>query len=139
MRTATSCGVILLREQPVRSVLVLRLFHNHDLPKGHLEPGEDERGCALRELFEETSIPADALRVDPAFRATTRYRARVPGGMVDKTLIVFLAWLDRDLPITLTEHHGYAWIAWDNRAVVDSRIIQPLFAAAAAWLERPPA
>ncbi|MBA3683805.1 MAG: NUDIX domain-containing protein [Planctomycetes bacterium] len=129
MRSATSCGVVLLRERPVRSVLVLRLYRNHDLPKGHLEAGEDERGCALRELVEETAIPADAVRLDPTFRATTRYHARVPGGMVDKTLVVFLGWIERDVPIRLTEHHGFAWIPWANREIVDSRIIRPLFAA----------
>jgi ADP-ribose pyrophosphatase YjhB (NUDIX family) len=42
------------------------------LPKGHIEPGEDARAAALREVEEESGVVA----ADPAYVGYAAYRAR---------------------------------------------------------------
>lgn len=134
----TSCGVLLARERPEPAILVLRIFKVHDLPKGRREPGEDELACALRELREETAIPADAIEILPDHRLTTVYEVRSDQGPVRKTLIVFPARLARDAPIRLTEHHGWRWWPWRERATIPGRVVPTIVALAEKELGGPP-
>jgi 8-oxo-dGTP pyrophosphatase MutT (NUDIX family) len=56
VRQPLSCGFLILRGQPVDSFLLMKHPRRWDLPKGHLDEGETELQCALRELQEETGI-----------------------------------------------------------------------------------
>ncbi|MFM7149407.1 MAG: bis(5'-nucleosyl)-tetraphosphatase [Gemmataceae bacterium] len=110
-----SCGVIVFRRDPDLSFLLLRQPTRFDLPKGHVEKGEDETTCALRELAEETGLTSEIIKLEPGFRFTTKYypRYRKFGGrVVEKTVVIFLGWLQDERPVTLTEHTGYEWIRW---------------------------
>ena len=49
------------------SFLLLKHPNRWDLPKGHVDPGETNKECALRELEEETGIQAQDLIIDPDF------------------------------------------------------------------------
>ena len=115
MHKIKSCGVVVFRREPELSFLVLTQPHRFDLPKGHLEAGEDETTCALRELYEETGLTADVVRLESGFRwATTyypRYR-RLHGQTVAKTVVVFLGWLLEERPVVVTEHTGHEWVPW---------------------------
>ena len=89
MREVKSCGFLVMK--PDRSFLLMTLLKRFDLPKGHMEPGENEMQTAFRgrrrqrsrsisarhrivsqlfilELMEETSIQSTELDVDPNFR-----------------------------------------------------------------------
>lgn len=44
------------------------------LPKGHIEPGETEEDCALREIYEETGVRAE---IEPGFQETISYSVGV--------------------------------------------------------------
>ena len=68
-----SCGVLVVRGDPVREVLLMIHPTRLDIPKGHIEEGETDIQCALRELEEETGIAADNIVLDPEFQFTTRY------------------------------------------------------------------
>lgn len=46
-------------------LLMIRLRGRWDLPKGHVEMGEEAREAALREVCEETGIVADVVEDDP--------------------------------------------------------------------------
>lgn len=46
-------------------LLMIRLRGRWDLPKGHVEMGEEAREAALREVREETGIVADVVEDDP--------------------------------------------------------------------------
>jgi bis(5'-nucleosidyl)-tetraphosphatase len=132
-----SCGFLIIRGDPIREFLLMRHADRWDLPKGHVDPGESEMECALRELEEETGISADDIEILDGFRFTTNYpvRSKRDIRMIDKTLIVFLARLKRDVQIDPTEHGGYQWFAWNPPHKIQERTIDPLLAAVDAFLQ----
>lgn len=133
-----SCGFLILRREPELSFLLMQHAHRLDLPKGHVDAGESEMECALRELVEETGITANDIDVDPEFRFTTEYTVhskRVPGGVARKTLVMFLAWLRRPVEIQPTEHPGFEWFRWNPPHAIQQQTIDPLLAAVAEHLQ----
>src|SRR5215510_1560913 len=114
MPAQKSCGFLIVRGDAAREFLLMRHVDRWDLPKGHVDPGETEIECALRELREETGIAADDIEVISGFRFTHHYpvRGKHDGRLYDKTLVVFLARLLRDVPIQPTEHGGHQWFPW---------------------------
>ena len=132
MERIKSCGVLLFRSEPKRSFLLMRHADRWDLPKGHVDAGETETQCALRELWEETGIEANAIRIDPQFRYTLEYQVpwRDAGGQLrDKQLVVFLAELTKPAEIKLTEHLGYQWFEWNPPHRIQEQTIDGLLAA----------
>lgn len=129
-----SCGVLVVKGTPIREFLLMRHADRWDLPKGHVDPGESEIECALRELEEETGIPSDAIELDPDFRFTHDYRViDRTGAPRDKTLVVFLGTLIRDVEILLSEHPGYEWFLWPP-ASIQTQTIDPLLEAVRQFL-----
>ena len=131
MRQLKSCGVILFRREPERAFLLMKHPERWDLPKGHVDEGESELECALREMEEETGIPREAVRIDDTFRFAEVYYPvykRYPGEKIEKTLVVFLGWLDSDRPISLTEHAGHEWILWNPPHRIQKNTVDPLLA-----------
>lgn len=132
MRQVKSCGVLVVRGDPVDSFLLMRHSRRLDLPKGHVDPGETDLECALRELREETGIPEDALDLDPSFRFHTEYYVRYrefDNQLAKKTLVIFLGKLKREIEIVPTEHQGYAWLPWSPPHKIQRETIDPLLAA----------
>lgn len=130
MATIKSCGFLLYREHPSRSFLLMKHADRWDLPKGHVDPGETKIQAAYRELYEETGIHADDIRMDGRFKYKQKYT--VPGkrygrtGVLQKTLIVYLAELLRDVPIKAEEHLGYEWFEWAPPHKIQEKTIDPL-------------
>src|SRR5215510_13107135 len=98
-----SCGFVIVRGQPIRELLLMRHADRWDLPKGHVDPGESDTQCALRELREEAGIVATDIEVLDGFRFETHYqvRGKRDGKLYDKTLVLFLARLKRDVSISV--------------------------------------
>jgi bis(5'-nucleosidyl)-tetraphosphatase len=132
-----SCGVLVFRRQPAVEFLLLRHSDRWDLPKGHVDAGESETTCALRELAEETGIlPAD-IRLEPERRYVQEYWVRQKRHGPEprrKHLIIFPGWLLRDCPIRLTEHLDHRWFPWKPPHQIQAQTIDPLLAAATGWL-----
>jgi bis(5'-nucleosidyl)-tetraphosphatase len=107
-----------------------------DLPKGHVDPGETEMQCALRELHEETGITADDIETIDGFRFLLQYpvREKRNGRLYDKTLVVFLARLVREVRIDPTEHGGYQWFPWQPPHKIQERTIDPVLAAVEGFI-----
>ena len=131
VRTAKACGVLVIREQPRLSFLLMRHPTRYDLPKGHVEPGESERDSALRELQEETGIGPEDVCIDAEFRFETSYRipASAQSPPVQKSVVIFLGRLLRDVEIQTSEHSGFLWVDWQPPHQIQPETIDPLLAA----------
>lgn len=127
-----SAGILLFRDQPVRSFLLMRHKKQWDLPKGHVERGETELEAALRELGEETGIPASSIQLDPTFRFELKkfFKGAYVGALsTEKSFVVFLGTLTEPVEIVPTEHEDFQWFAWDPPHPVDQWLIGPLLEA----------
>ena len=140
MKQPVSCGFLVVQGHPIESFLLLRHPDRWDLPKGHVDPGETELECALRELEEETSIAASDLDIEANFLFENRYlvnQKRYGGtGLVEKSLRVFLGRLIRPAEIIVTEHVGYRWFDWAPPHQIQQQTIDPLLAAVNEHIRR---
>lgn len=139
MEQVKSCGVLIVRGRPIREFLLMRHYRRWDLPKGHIDPGETDLQCALREMREETGIPENAVDIDPDFLFTHQYPVRtdrVPGKRAMKTLIIYLAELREEVRIRTTEHPGYQWHPWKPPHHIQQQTIDPLLQAVEEYVRR---
>lgn len=130
MSEVKSCGFLIIRGRPIGEFLLMRHAERWDLPKGHVDPGETELECALRELDEETGLTRSEIEIVPGFEFTTHYqvRSKQSGMLADKTLKIFLGRLVRDFDLKLTEHIGYQWFPWQPPHKIQRFTIDPLLA-----------
>jgi bis(5'-nucleosidyl)-tetraphosphatase len=139
MQQVKSCGFILFRgdrADPQKSFLLMKHLDRYDLPKGHVEPGESDLECALREMNEETGIPMSAVQIEPDFQYRSIYYpqyARYDCETIEKTLIIFLGWVNPQTEIITTEHLGYEWIDWHPPHQLQPQTIDPLLAEVRAY------
>ncbi len=144
MQQVKSCGFILFkgeRAQPAtpKSFLLMKHRDRYDLPKGHVESGESDLECAFREMTEETGIPASAVCIEPDFQYRSIYypqSARYHNKIVEKTLIIFLGWVDSQTAIITTEHLGYEWFDWQPPHYIQAQTIDPLLTEVGAYFNR---
>ena len=119
-----SAGIIILREFPEGlRVLGLRIFGRYDLPKGHVELGENILDAALRETAEEAGI------TDIQF----------PWGLSTvhaKHVTLFIGMTNQDPVIRPNpetgkyEHHGAAWLTWEKLEEKITSYLYPVIASA---------
>ena len=134
MKQPKSCGFLIVAGQPIESFLLMKHPNRWDLPKGHVDPGESDMECALRELEEETGIGEDLVKVDPDFTYEHRYMVKgdrygSPGKQLEKTLLIFLGYVPEKCPLTITEHEGYEWFDWTPPHQIQPKTIDPLLKA----------
>ncbi|MCP6762022.1 MAG: NUDIX domain-containing protein [Fischerella sp. CENA71] len=140
MREIKSCGVLVMRSQPQMSFLLLLKPNRYDLPKGHIETGEDDISCALRELFEETGIRANDIELDQQFRFHVSYLVkskRTQNKKAEKKVVIFLAWLKNEVLIKTTEHSGFMWVEWNPPHTIQQKTIDPLLQELEKYLFQP--
>jgi bis(5'-nucleosidyl)-tetraphosphatase len=139
MQQVKSCGFILFtgeRTNPQKSFLLMKHRDRYDLPKGHIEPGESDIECALREMTEETGIPANVVNIEPDFQYRSVYYpqyARYDNEIIEKTLIIFLGWVETPTVMPSSEHLGYEWIEWQPPHQIQAQTIDPLLAEVSAY------
>lgn len=132
MQKVESAGILLFRDDPVRSFLLMRTKKTWDLPKGHVERGETDLEAALRELGEETGIPASSIQLDPTFRFELKrsFKGAYVGALsTEKLYVVFLGTLTEPVEIVPTEHEDFQWFAWNPPHPFDQWLIGPLLTA----------
>ena len=84
---------------------------------GSLEPGETAWDAAVRELQEETGLPADGLvdlGISQSFTIAPAWRHRFAPGVTENLEHAFALGLDApvDVRMDATEHLRYAWLPW---------------------------
>jgi len=107
-----SCGIVLFRiENGERLYLILHYPGGHfDLPKGHVEDGEDEHQTASRELEEETGI--SHVEFIDGYREQISYKFKNKGKPSHKEVIFFLGRTDEENVKISHEHTGYHWLPY---------------------------
>jgi bis(5'-nucleosidyl)-tetraphosphatase len=138
MAEVKSCGFLIVRGDPISEFLLMQHDDRWDLPKGHVDPGETEMECALRELWEETGIKERDIEVVEGFRFTLDYPVfdQKRGGHLDKTLVIFLARLKQSVGIQTTEHIGFEWFGWSPPHRIQQRTIDPVLTAVEGFVAR---
>lgn len=134
----TSCGVLVLRGDPIDSFLLMVHCDRLDLPKGHVDPGETNIQCALRELEEETSIRPEDIEIDPDFVFKTTYevrRKKYNHRPIPKTTYIYLGRLTNEVQVKLTEHEGFVWACWEPPHRIQENTINGLMSQAEAFVK----
>jgi bis(5'-nucleosidyl)-tetraphosphatase len=109
MAIETSAGaVVFYRGEQIEYLLLFSNFWG--FPKGHIEPGEDERAAALREINEEAGLKVTLL---DGFRYMEKYTYQRRGNPSPKQAIYFLGEAHSRASRLSWEHSDMAWLSFD--------------------------
>lgn len=132
MISVRSCGILVLKRSSSKpnypsEFLLMKHKNRYDLPKGHQHEGETDIDTAYRELWEETGITQSQITLIPNFKFSSVYYpqyARFQGQSVQKTVVYFAAYLcdSNDCDISLEEHIGFEWMAWNPYRFVSKNV-----------------
>ena len=110
-----SAGVVVYRRDPGgRAYLLLDYGKYWDFPKGHVEPGEDDRAAAVRELEEETGLAPKTVKLIDDFGREIQYFFRARGRLVRKEVIFFLAETTATKITVSHEHVGGEFLPYEQ-------------------------
>jgi bis(5'-nucleosidyl)-tetraphosphatase len=125
-----SAGVVVVRRFPDGwRCLVLRAYRNWDFPKGLVEPDEEPRAAAQREVWEETSLGDLRFHWDDQYKETLPYAGRkvaryyIAESAHDKVLLPVAAELGRP------EHDEFRWVTFDEA----EDVLPPRLAIVLEW------
>lgn len=126
-------AVVFHRGKKTEYLLLLSTYWG--FPKGRIEPGEDERTAALREIKEETDL--DATIVD-GFRVVDDYWYQRNGKRIFKQAIYFVAEVSSRAAKISHEHEDLAWLTFDAAlARLDFVGLRDLLSQANAFVLKP--
>jgi 8-oxo-dGTP pyrophosphatase MutT (NUDIX family) len=109
MTIETSAGaVVFYRGEQIEYLLLYSRFWG--FPKGHVEPGEDERTAALREIREEASLEVTLL---DGFRYVEKYTYQRKGQPTPKQAIYLLGDARTRAARLSHEHTDMVWLSFD--------------------------
>lgn len=92
-------------------ILFLKRSRDYDLPKGHIEKGENAQEAARREVKEETGIEGPFVA---HFMVQTRYFFRKGQDKISKSVKFFLEKTDEKRIRISDEHMGYEWLGYED-------------------------
>ena len=106
--------------------LLLRAFNHWDFPKGMVEPGEEPRAAAIREVYEESVIDDLDFAWGDAYVETGPYSR----GKVARYFIARTGRSDISLPVNpelgRPEHSEYRWVDLDEAQQLVSARVRPV-------------
>lgn len=115
-----SAGAIVFRQEKKENYYLLLHYPSSskakkdywDLPKGHIERGEEEIETVKREVEEETGLKE--IEFVNGFKEQIRYFFKFEGKNILKFVVFYLAQTDKkDIKIS-GEHLGYEWLSFDK-------------------------
>lgn len=103
-----SCGCIIINDNKV--LIIKQINGEYGFPKGHIEVGESEEECAIRETFEEAGVN---VKVDSNLRFSISY---IVHGNIPKEAVYFVSFLNGCSDITIQEEEllNAFWIDIDE-------------------------
>lgn len=127
----TSAGaVVFCRGGAIEYLLLRSTFWG--FPKGHLEPGEDERAAALREIREESGLEVALIE---GFRYEEKYVYQRKGALHPKQTIYFLGEANNRESRLSHEHTDMTWLPYESAlAMLEFEGLRDLLRAAHAFL-----
>ncbi len=113
-----SAGAIVFRMEKGRPLYLLLQYPSSgkakeeywDLPKGHMEKGEQEKDTVAREVREETGI--EEIDFFDGFREQIRYWFQAKGQKISKTVAFYLAETKQKKVTISSEHLGFVWLPY---------------------------
>lgn len=117
MRNDYSFGITPLRRLEGRwEVLIVkhRLGNHYGFPKGHPNPGETAKNCAIRELLEETGLSITRMLSNTPFWES--YQFFVQGEKIVKTVAYFPAEVTGTLVLQEVEIAAAKWVLLEEAA-----------------------
>jgi bis(5'-nucleosidyl)-tetraphosphatase len=131
-----SAGVVVVRETSEGwRFLLLRAFNHWDFPKGMVEPGEEPRAAAIREVQEESLIDDLDFRWGDASTRTGPYsRGKVAVYYVASTGTEKVT-LPHNHEIGRPEHSEYRWASLPEALKIVSPRVRPVIEWAAGVMQ----
>ena len=83
-----------------------------DLPKGHMEKGEQEKDTVIREVREETGL--QDIELFSGFRKEIRYWFQANDQKISKTVAFYLAQTKQENITISSEHLGFLWLEYEE-------------------------
>ena len=112
-----SCGVVVFYradkviKKDSYEFLLLHYPEGHwDLPKGHVEKGEEETTTALRELEEETGLKD--VKVIEGFKHPIHYFFRKENELISKIVVFYLVEANHKKVKISFEHKDFVWLPY---------------------------
>jgi DNA polymerase len=118
MRFEYSAGAFVYRKRAsgIELLLLKRKGSDaYDLPKGHIEKGENAVQAAVREIKEETGLDAIFL---PFFQTSTHYIFTRKKVRISKSVKFFISRSQGNKVTISNEHKGYTWCYFDKAAAL---------------------
>jgi 8-oxo-dGTP pyrophosphatase MutT (NUDIX family) len=131
--TPTKAGVVVVRRfNEAWHCLLLRAYRNWDFPKGEIDAGETPLAAACREVAEETTLTALALRWGDIFHDTEPYG----GGKIARYYLAESPKGGVELPMSAElgrpEHHEFRWVDFHAAKYLVPPRLQPIL----TWAEK---
>lgn len=132
-----SAGVIVVRcDDGVWKMLCLRLYNSWDVPKGSIEEGESEFVAAIRETKEEAGLSDISFPWGKSYEVFRRMKKESSlDTVVKKEVMLFVGTTQQEPVIAANpvsgkfEHHGYAWLTFDEA----EKKLNPYLRPCATW------
>lgn len=113
MRFEYSAGAFVYRieKSETQVLFLIRDDKKFDIPKGHIEKGENARQAGKREILEESGLEVEFL---PEFEDKSKYFFVHDGVKILKRVTLFMAKVEGDNVKISHEHSGYRWMGKDD-------------------------
>ncbi len=110
-KKVVSAGFVVYRKtsKGIKFLLLYRGRGIWDMPRGRMEATERSLQTAFREVFEETGLKNNELRLQNNFKVFEKFPYSMGKEQIFKIVIFYLAETDK-VQITISdEHEGYGW------------------------------